>query len=90
MTIRPSHRDPDEPAPEVCEVTGVLVNRSSLVVSEVRGLRGRAVSGLTPFLRRARSTPGYHDYREWGQRVTSEEHDPPVIGGKLWWQREEE
>lgn len=59
----PSHRNPDDPQPEVCQVTGHIVASKDLVISNVQGLRGVAVGNQGPFLAAARFRPSWLDMR---------------------------
>lgn len=82
-----SHRKVGAPQIEVCDVTGMPVERASLRVSHVEGLRGQAVSDKTPFLRRVRSKPSYQDLRNVssGRRTESVPRRLPPFGGHPWW-----
>ena len=67
MTYPPSHRNLNEPQPEVCDLCGLLVGGRHLAVSDVEGLRGARVCDVTPGCRALRNARGYRDRkREMG------------------------
>lgn len=86
MSFRPSHRNPNDIQPEVCDLCGNLIGHRHLIEADVEGLRGQAICDIHSFERRARVTPGRQDLRrssrlpyapEVGQRL-------PPVGGDLW------
>jgi hypothetical protein len=87
MGLKPSHRNTEELQPEVCALTGRLVPVADLVVSEVEGLRGYAISSIAPFAAKARINPSYLDYRQFSDNVhlvIDDTVDVPGTG-QIWW-----
>lgn len=88
MGFRPSHRNPDEIQPEVCDLCGNLVGHQHLLDSQVEGLRGYAICDLHRFERRARVTPSFRDIRAFSRlpsAPTAGQRLEPM-GGDLWFQ----
>ena len=87
MGLKPSHRDTRRLQPEVCAVSGRLVPVSDLIQSEVEGLRGFAVSSITPFLARARVLPSYNDRQRMNPGPALEDiqrHEVAGVGAQWW------
>lgn len=85
LSLRPSHRNPNELQPEVCELCGSLVGHQHLMDVDVEGLRGYKVCDLHRFERIARVTPSLNDYRVMNPPVPSPDvaRQQP-IGGAIW------
>lgn len=56
----PSHRNVDDPQPEVCDLCGLTIGGSHLQISDVEGLRGANVCDAHQSCR-MRSRPSYKD-----------------------------
>jgi hypothetical protein len=63
MGFRPSHRNPDDLQPEVCQLCGSYVGQVHLHVSDVEGLRGYRICDLHRMERQHRVRPSYNDMR---------------------------
>lgn len=61
MDLSPSHRNPNDLQPEVCELCGMLIGHEHLVDADVEGLRGFRICDSHQFERRARVTPSWRD-----------------------------
>ena len=88
MALYPiSHRDPDAPQIEICDICGLRVERASLIRSEVEGLQGRVVCGKHTFESMARLRPSYRDYRKLGPRPVQQvpERLPPHGDEDKYW-----
>lgn len=86
LSLRPSHRNPEDLQPEVCDLCGAKVGHQHLIDSDIVGLQGFKICGLHSFERRARVTPSYDDYRREGSlpfAVDTARLEP--IGGLAWW-----
>ena len=57
----PSHRNVDDPQPEVCEWSGIIVGGRHLLTADVEGVRGFRISDATKFLASARQRLAYRD-----------------------------
>ncbi len=87
MWRRPSHRVPERMEQlEVCDVCGLLVPISRLVVCDVEGLRGRVVCDVHRIERRMRFAPSFHDMQAlWGGNLAPDagtRQEP--IGAAFW------
>ncbi len=67
----PSHRNVDEPQPECCDLCGMHVPGSHLMLAEVEGLRGYYVCDLQDGCRKFRSALSYKDRRRFNAREHS-------------------
>lgn len=88
----PSHRNVDEPQPEVCDVSGAIVPGSDLITSDVEGLRGARVSSSTPFLAAARLRMSYRDRVRLTDRRANTIGQSRVFeaGAGVWWATDED
>ena len=82
----PTHRDPEDPQPEFCDVCGLLVGGAHLMRSPVEGLRSYMVCNITPGCRKFRAAMSYHDRRQLNAREHSMIGDARVFeaGGSDW------
>ncbi len=60
----PTHRNPDEPQPEVCGVCGLHVGGAHLRDADTAGLRGVRVCDVTPGCREFGTRLSYRDRRQ--------------------------
>jgi hypothetical protein len=70
MSFAPTHRNPFEPQPEVCDLCGNEVGGARLVQSEIEGLRGYFICD-TEMCRQFRSSLTYQDRRRMSHREQS-------------------
>lgn len=91
VSVRPSHRNPEDLQPEVCELCGGLIGHVHLLETDVEGLRGYKVCDRHSFEATARVTPSLQDYQRYGPGpfATDEARLEP-IGGPFWWEGEVE
>lgn len=86
MNFRPSHRNPNDLQPEVCDLCGAKVGRAHLIEPDVEGLRGYAVCDLHRFERVARVTPSLNDYKRINPPLpVPDEARLPPFGDDAWW-----
>ena len=86
MGFRPSHRDPEAPQPEICDVTGYMVPQSDLIESNVQGLRGASCCSIPRGLRRFRFAQSFHDRRRTqpGPLLSQGGRRQDPTGGDIW------
>lgn len=87
MTYPPSHRQVEEPQPEVCDLCGLLVGGAHLLTAEVEGLRGARICDATPGCRDYRTALSFRDRRQAagplvGMLGSSRLYEP---GAAPWW-----
>ena len=81
----PTHRNPDRPQPEVCQLTGDLTPSTDLIVSDVEGLRGVHVGSTYPWAAKARLRPSWNDLRRLNPGPPLESSQQKGLsGGSLW------
>ena len=81
----PSHRNPELPQPEVCQVTGDLTHSRDLIVADVEGLRGAHIGSTYPWLAKARVRPSWNDLRRLNPGPPLESSQQKGLsGGSLW------
>jgi len=86
LSLRPSHRNPADLQPEVCDLCGSSVGHLHLLEADVEGLRGFKICDLHKFERRARVTPSLNDLLAMNPRMLSPDvarQEP--IGVEPWW-----
>lgn len=84
---RPSHRNPDSPQPEACDICGTLVSRLDLVPLEIEGLRGNV--SCPHCLNGSLKQPSFRDHRaNQGRRPQQLPHRLPPYGASTWIEEE--
>lgn len=82
---RPSHRNPNDIQPEVCDLCGALVGHEHLREVDVEGLRGLKICDLHPFERRTVTAPSFRDLQAlWDTPDADVAERCEPIGGDLW------
>ena len=87
MSYPPSHRNVEEPQPEVCDLCGLQVPAARLMVSDVEGLRGFRICDITPGCQQFRSSPTFNDRKALGGGVFGTTGSGRVFdgGAERWW-----
>ncbi len=86
MSYPPSHRNVEEPQPEVCDLCGLLVGGSHLITSTVEGLEGRRICDVTPGCRDFREAMTFNDRRRLNGKLSGTIGSSRVFeaGGDFW------
>lgn len=81
----PSHRNADEPQPEVCSLCGTIVGGSHLQLTQAEGLQGMYICDVTEGCRRFRRLSG-RDIRRLSPRPSASIGDSRVYpaGDNTW------
>jgi hypothetical protein len=87
MSYPPSHRNVDEPQPEVCDLCGLLVGGNRLITADVEGLRGRRICVVTPGCREFRSALSFRDRQRGNGRLSGTTGSSRIFepGAEPWW-----
>lgn len=89
MPFVPSHRNPDELQPEICDVCGNLRPRARLVELQIEGLRGKLACDLC--LKGNLKRPSFRDHlARRGRRPQQMPTRLPPFGGEVWFDTEAE